>query len=55
VESWLLIWLELEIMPVFWVGIILVNDDMSVEDWFDESGKDWVSLTTCEEDAGFRC
>ena len=42
-------------MPVFGVDIIIVDDNMGVEDWFDELGKSGMSLTTCDEDAGFRC
>ena len=40
---------------VFRVGILTVDGDMSVEDWFDESGKDRMSLTTSDEDPGVRC
>jgi len=29
--------------------IIIVDDNMGVEDWFDESGKNRVSLTTSDE------
>ena len=47
------IWLELE-MLVFSVGITIMDDNMSVKAWFDESGKDGMSLTTSEEYAGFR-
>ena len=42
-------------MLVFKVGMIVVNDKMSVEDWFDELGKGGMGLTTSDEDAGVRC
>jgi len=48
-------WLELKMVLVFIIVIANDDDNMSIEDWFDESGKDRVSLTTCEEDAGFQC
>ena len=41
--------------PIFIIGLMIVDDNMSVEAGFDELGKDGVSLTTCEEYVGFRC
>ena len=49
-------WPEPEMVLVFLVGIVtIVDDNMGVEGWFDKLGKDGMSLTTCDEDAGFRC
>jgi len=46
--------MELGIVHVFRVGIVNGDDDinMSVEVWFDELGKDRMSLTTSGE--GFK-
>ena len=48
-------WPAPEMVFVFIVGVVIVDDDMSVENWFDELGKDRMRLTTGDEDAGFRC
>jgi len=50
-----LIWLEPEIVLVVSLDIIIVDDNMGVENWFDESGKNRVSLATSDEDSSFRC
>ena len=34
-----LIWLQLEVVLVIGVDIIIVNNNMDVEDWFDKLGK----------------
>ena len=46
-------WLESEMVPVDIVDIVVMDDNMGVEGWFDELGKDGVRLTTCDEGAGF--
>jgi len=40
---------------VFIIDITIVDDNMSVEDWFDELGKVGMSLTTSDEDPSVRC
>ena len=45
--------LELEMVPIIIISITIVDDNMSVEGWFDELGKDRMSLTASNEDAGF--
>jgi len=44
-----LIWLESEMVLVVSLDIIIVDDNMGVEDWFDESGKNKMSLATSDE------
>ena len=40
-------------MLVFVVGIAIVDDNLSVEGWFNELVKAGMSFTTCDEGAGF--
>ena len=44
----------LEMVLVFIIGIVNDDDNMGIEDWFDDLSKYRVSLTTCEEDVGFQ-
>ena len=41
---------------VIGVDIIIVNNNMDIENWFDELGKmDKLDYCTYDEDAGFQC
>ena len=40
---------------VFIIDITIVDDNMSVEDWFDELGKVGMSVTASDEDPSVRC